>query len=705
MLLEIIEWWKTSRDHFQPWRQEAMACFDYTAGTQWAEEDLKILADQSRPAVTFNRIGPFVDAVSGLEIGNRQEVQYLPRQLGKSGVNELFTGAAKWARDESDAEDEESEAVRDNIICGMGCVQTRMDFDIDPDGMIRMDRVDPLEIYPDPASRKPNFSDARRVIRVKDVPLATAEEMFPEYPANDIHARWAEDQPDDTKQPHNARLAPYYRVDQAGEIDRQRMQVRLVEVEWWDWITCYRVENPATGRFVRLDQAAAARYRVRAQMLGIKVAMVKDKERRYYKAIVGNTILKCFRGPDEGGFTYKLMTGKRDRNRGYWYGIVRAMIDPQMWANKFFGQALQIVNTNAKGGLIAEQDAFVDIEAARGEWSRADSIIEVNQGALSQGRVQPKVAPPFPPQINAMMEMAINAIPSTAGINLEMIAQQTKEQPGVLEMQRKQQGMTVLSFVFDSKRRYQKEQGRLLLWFIKKFISDGRLVRIGGPENAQYVPFTHLPGVVEYDVVVDEAPSSPNMKERVWNMVMQMLPMIRTLPLPPEATIELMKYSPFPAALIQKLTELMQQPPNPPPAAAAKIDLDKAKAQELQARAAKTQAEAQMAPHKMGLDVTEQQAKIEKMRADAVNALQNAGITGADQNFQRIMQAVDQLQEIQSEGHQQGMDLAQHTLAAQGQAHDQMLAQQGQAHDQAMAQQAHDLALHQAINPQPGTPS
>lgn len=705
MLLRFIEWWKTSRDHYQPWREEALSCYDFVAGTQWSEEDLKILSDQSRPAVTFNRIQPFVDAVCGLEIGNRQETQYLPRTLGKSGVSETLTGAVQWARQECDAEDEESEAVRDVIICGLGVTQTRMDYDTEADGMIQIDRVDPLEIYPDPASRKPNYADARFVIRVKDIPLATAEEMFPDVETNDLHARWAEDQPDDTKQPHNARLAPYYRVDQAGEIDRQRMQCRLVEVEWWDYVTAYRVLNPVTGRFVRLSEDDASKYRLRARALGLPTTMMKDREKKFYKAIVGNTVLSCKRGPDVGGMTYKIMTGKRDRNRGFWYGLVRAMIDPQMWANKFFGQALQIINTNAKGGLIAEQDAFVDIEAAREEWARSDSIIEANQGALSQGKIQPKVAPPFPPQINAMMEMAINAIPSTAGINLEMIAQQTKEQAGVLEMQRKQQGMTVLAFIFDSKRRYQKEQGRLMLWMIQTFIADGRLIRIGGPEEAQYVPLIHDPGLAEYDVIVDDSPTSPNMKERVWAMIMQMFPVLTKMNLPPQAMVEMMKYSPFPAALISSMSDMMKQPPPPHPMDQARMQVDQAKAADLQARAAKSQAETQLMPQRMQLDLEEQKAKVEKARADAINALQNGGVDGPGQHFDQMMQAVDQLQESQQAGHDQRMDVAGHQLQVQKAGHDQQMAQaahglaQQQAAQQAMqGQQEHGLATFEASN-------
>jgi hypothetical protein len=62
------------------WRKEACEDFDFDAGEQLNEEDKAILQDAKRPIVIFNRVGTTVDSVSGQEVGNRQEVQFLPRR-------------------------------------------------------------------------------------------------------------------------------------------------------------------------------------------------------------------------------------------------------------------------------------------------------------------------------------------------------------------------------------------------------------------------------------------------------------------------------------------------------------------------------------------------------------------------------------------------------------------------------------------------
>jgi hypothetical protein len=80
------------------WRREAREDFDFEAGEQLNEEDKAILQDAKRPIVIFNRVGTTVDSVAGQEVGNRQEVQFLPRRQGVVKKNELLTSAAKWFR-------------------------------------------------------------------------------------------------------------------------------------------------------------------------------------------------------------------------------------------------------------------------------------------------------------------------------------------------------------------------------------------------------------------------------------------------------------------------------------------------------------------------------------------------------------------------------------------------------------------------------
>ena len=83
------------------WRREAREDFDFDAGEQLNEDDKAILQDAKRPIVIFSRVGTTVDSVSGQEVGNRQEVQFLPRRqssLQRAAARRCWPGSASCGR-------------------------------------------------------------------------------------------------------------------------------------------------------------------------------------------------------------------------------------------------------------------------------------------------------------------------------------------------------------------------------------------------------------------------------------------------------------------------------------------------------------------------------------------------------------------------------------------------------------------------------
>lgn len=93
-----------------------------------------------------------------------------------------------------------------------------------------------------------------------------------------------------------------------------------------------------------------------------------------------------------------------------------------------------------------------------------------------------------------------------------------------------------------------------MLYLIQNYLSDGRLIRIVGDDNKKYVPLTHeAVANRQYDIIVDDAPTSPNEKERTFAIIQQMLPMLKDY-LTPEIGLEILRYSPLPASLVEKWT-------------------------------------------------------------------------------------------------------------------------------------------------------
>lgn len=543
---------KKHEAHARQWREEAEACYDLAAGYQWTEEDKAHLEDVvGKRAITYNRVDPFLDAVVGLEILNRQEVRYLPRTLDDAGLNETLTGAAEWVRDLCDAEIEESEAFKDTLICGMGWTGTRLDLDTDEEGLIVIERTDPLEMGWDASAKKKNLNDAKVVWRKRSTTMKEIHERWPEM---------AEFVAIDLNYPeyiasHLASEAYKYKNDQGGTWDKEA-DPKLIDFQWYEYDKVYKVATPAGVK--QFSSERWGKVRMLVEQSGYPWTSVR---KRVYKRayICGKTVMEIVDNPSRTGFTYKCMTGKRDRKTGCWYGLVRAMRHPQEWANKFFSQILFEIVTNGKG-IIAEADAFENRKQAEESWARNDAITWANEGAVVNGKIIPKTASPYPQGMERLMQFSISAFREVTGIPMELLGITEKVQPGVVEAQRRQAGVTILAWAFDALRMYRKNHGRLLAEFIREYISDGRLARIVGQDGVKYVPLVKNALSFEYDVVVDEAPASPNVKDRTWGVLQTLLPVIARMEGVQIPWAEIIKYSPLPEALTEKLQPPKQTP-------------------------------------------------------------------------------------------------------------------------------------------------
>lgn len=620
------------------WRQQSIDAFGLVAGDQWDTTVRNDLEADGRPVFTFNRVAGFIRGICGLEASTRNQVRFYAREVNDSGVTDVMNAAIKWCRDNCNAEDEEADAFKDMLICGLGWTETLYTTEEDPDGNVVVERIDPLHMRWDPAARKRGLADSRWRGRIKWLQPSVIRDVWGKEKADEVETMIENDSEildEFASTPHDATAAHEYDADTLGQA-RRKTGLPVVQFQYVKTVQFASVMNPLSGQQeeIAVEDLDKLNARIKKAMGNeeIEVPELRRYKKRQYRQLIycGGVELEDAE-LKTNGWTFNVITGIRDRNNGIWYGFVRDMVDPQRWINKFFSSMADVVASQAKGGLLAEADAFVSKERAAEDWADPRSIVWLNRGGLS--KIQERQASDVPAGFSQLLEFTIGSLPHVAGVNLEFLGLAGREQAGVLETQRKQAAIATLSEFFNALRLYRKMQGRVLVHFINEYVSDGRLIRVVGKDNEQFVPLMKAQGTLQFDLVVDEAPDSPDQKGRTWDALIQILPTAAKMgfPIPPD----IIKYAPFPQALVQDWQKFSQGEAGLPPEMKEKIQqmqeqlgaMQKENEQlkskqaekmaELQMRQQEGQQDAQFQQEKLQADIAEAQARMQLEREKA----------------------------------------------------------------------------------------
>lgn len=601
------------------WREAAEEEYAFRDGHQWTDQEKAELQEKSRVPIVFNRVQVIIASVSGSEINNRTEVRFIPREIGDAKPNEILTAGAQWFRDEANAEDEESQAFDDTLVCGIGWTETLLDYTSDSDGAPRVVRIDPLEMCWDAHAHRKGLQDAARIARVRAIPLDEARDMFPDADDEDLHADWLA-KADDSDSKHVNLIGDQYKSGRQGEGDGAKNTVTVVQVQWRERVRAVEYVDPQDGQRKEMPKAEWDKI---GKVMPVDTVIPNRLVTRYEwkQAFLGRSGILLQNQPCKDACTFKAITGNWDRKEKRFYGILRVMMDPQKFANKWLSQTLHIINSNAKGGVMYEMGAVEDARAFEEGWAAADSAVQVRDGALSQGRIQPKPQVQMPAALMNLTQFAIGAIRDTSGVSLELMGMAERQQAGVLEYQRRQASMTTLATYFDALRFYRKQQGEVILSFLVNFIAPtGRLVRIVSKGLEQYVPLAAEAGTRKFDTIVDDSPAAPNEKERAWSVIEKMMPILQNAGLSAEDWADVLEYSPLPSSFAEKVRAKAQE-------------AKEAQGQDPQQQLAMQAAQAELMKTQSEAEENAAQAELYRMRAakEAVTPVQPPAMPGMAQ--------------------------------------------------------------------------
>jgi hypothetical protein len=202
----------------------------------------------------------------------------------------------------------------------------------------------------------------------------------------------------------------------------------------------------------------------------------------------------------------------KDKRNGIsnYYGVVRLLKDPQREINKRWSQTLNLLNNQVQGGVFAEVDAFDDIVQAEDSMKESGAITWLKKGAIGKGKLQEKRIPTFPDAPMRMQEFANMALRFISGINPDLLGHDSgRQEPGVVVRMRQQQGMTIISKIFNNFNNAKLKIFQNILYCVAKFMPDSQIMRILG-EGDRYS--------IENGVILDKKTNQQAMIRDVRNL-------------------------------------------------------------------------------------------------------------------------------------------------------------------------------------------
>lgn len=507
-----------------------------------------------RTMVQFSKPAPYVNAVHGFMAQNRRRFKYIAR-IEQAAEQESYSKSANaiayYVRKNARADQIESVQNRQMLIKGYGAVETAMSYEggyatRDPNGEIVMGDVTE-EVGWDPMARDTNLLSARWCYYRKSYSLDDAKKIFRKK-EEDLEFV---DEDDETGYQYDPNIYPYDRSRTVPAYDWDSKEEKTVWVYFYQWQeieTFYRAENPVyqitdpvTQRIAMLRMDAIEeraneddsmfRFDATAQELTFDAETKKRLEdlfedritvydyprKVFYTAVVsGDKVFKKYRNQSQQGFSVKFKTGYWDNKNKIWIGMVNPMMEPTKYYNKALTELMYTIAANSKGGWLAENGAIENIKQFEANANKTDGIAFVADGALQQGRVQPKRQAFQPTGYDQIIGLSDAAVNDASGIDPAFLgSSENKMQTAQLQRQLVKQVTSSLANYFDSEMAYLEEHARMLLDFMKVYAENnqGGIIRlVGEEEGAQFMRISTDAFAAEYDVDIVEAPQTQEEK-------------------------------------------------------------------------------------------------------------------------------------------------------------------------------------------------
>ncbi|MDO8415496.1 MAG: hypothetical protein Q7S87_04725 [Agitococcus sp.] len=470
---KLISYYRQELDRQAPNRYEMAIDEDYFDSIQWDEESAAILRQRGQAPLVYNVTATSVRWVLGTEKQARTDFKVLPRRKEDGTAAERKSSLLKYLNDINRLPFSRSRAFKDSVVVGIGWREVGIQDEADSEEMIYGRYESWRNMLWDSSATDADLSDARYQFRNKWVDVDAATALLPDRKAQIESAavesnRFSLTSSSDVNGDEAMDFPEYSLEEQTGNravVSHRRRRVRLIE-GWFKVPSREKriTKGPWKGQIYDGNDQRHTEY---IESLAERLTYVM-----HYCIMTPTDMLHVGRSPyRHNRFPFIPVWGYRRGRDGLPYGMIRGLRDIQDDINKRAAKAQFVLATNK---IVADDDAFKDLETTRSEAARPDGIILKKRGSDVKLDTDRALADAH---LN-LMQMGIQMIQQVGGVTDELLARKTNAVSGVAIERRQSQGSLVVSDFFDNLLFSDQIHGEIWLSLIEQFMTEQKQFRI-----------------------------------------------------------------------------------------------------------------------------------------------------------------------------------------------------------------------------------
>ena len=177
-------WERANNSHRQSWQTLSQKGFDFYLNEQLSKNEVDALEESGMPTFIINRVTPIIEIMKYFVTANNPRWKAVGATGDDVDTAQVHSEIAEYCWYLSNGKSLYSQVVLDSLTKGVGYFLVDVDKDSDRGmGEVLFKRIDPYDVYVDPASRDFLLRDATFIIVKKNLSRSKLINMLPDHAA------------------------------------------------------------------------------------------------------------------------------------------------------------------------------------------------------------------------------------------------------------------------------------------------------------------------------------------------------------------------------------------------------------------------------------------------------------------------------------------------------------------------------------------